>query len=846
MFKSKSKPSPAIHLGIALGLLAFVSPSWAQTGSKLGPHHILTYTNPAASINAAGPAIIKVLDLDGTMFSTLQDAKTANPSCVSVVRIYTTTTYSFSQDPTLAAQDFWNNVLSGPLNALTPAQKALIDYVEGPNEPSYSSVSECQWHSDFWLELAPLIANAGFKPCAYSIAVGNPGGNQTEMLARIEALTPALYLCKSLGGGWSYHSYTIPYTTDINQEIYYSLRYRQYYDYFATNHPTLVDLPLLLTEGGVDIGGGPSTDGWQARGTAQDFENWLAWFDDRMREDPYVIGCTLFQSGSGGWPSFDIDPVAPWIVNRINTTPGGPPSAPLGVVASAGDGQVNVSWTASSGATHYDVKRASTTGGPYSVIANDITTTSHLDTGVTNGNTYYYVVSAENGSGDSGNSSEVSATPQVSTNKVTNGDFSNGLTGWSVWTERGSLNETASGGVLQVSSTDHNGGIYQQFSTGGIGTAIDISGWWASNPTVASYQWAEVLVINGSRTPVNGQDINDGQSDVEMIYKNDTWTSTGGWSGNMDQTAPVVNNGSFIAADTVATIILKSGNAQGLNSGTQFDDILVEEGTPPPPAIALNPSTLSPSADEGTSPANDSFTVQNSGGGTLYYSITDNVGWLSVSPSSGDSTGEQDTISVQYSTSGLSAGTHNATITVSDSGASNNPQTIAVTLTINSTGGVVVSEDFNSMPGWDSTYDAVWGGSANWNILGGGQSGNALEGYRSNQGSSVRVEVYNLTANTDYTISLYIKQGSYGGSYWTETAFRLGNHSGSDFDNNAGAWTMIKKFDNGGANGNGNSWTQYSVNFNSGSDTQISVGYKLGSSGGAGPTVQWDTLRIEE
>jgi hypothetical protein len=74
---------------------------------------------------------------------------------------------------------------------------------------------------------------------------------------------------------------------------------------------------------------------------------------------------------------------------------------------------------------------------------------------------------------------------------------------------------------------------------------------------------------------------------------------------------------------------------------------------------------------------------------------------------------------------------------------------------------------------------------------------------------------------------------------------RLGSHTASDFDNNAAAWTMIKKFDNGGANGNGNTWTQYSVNFNSGSNTQISVGYKLGSSGGGGPTVQWDTLRID-
>jgi hypothetical protein len=57
---------------------------------------------------------------------------------------------------------------------------------------------------------------------------------------------------------------------------------------------------------------------------------------------------------------------------------------------------------------------------------------------------------------------------------------------------------------------------------------------------------------------------------------------------------------------------------------------------------------------------------------------------------------------------------------------------------------------------------------------------------------------------------------------------------------------MIKKFDSyGGQNGNGNNWTQYSVNVNTGSNTQVSIGYKLGSSGGGGPTVGWDTLRIQ-
>src|SRR5579864_2513574 len=89
-----------------------------------------------------------------------------------------------------------------------------------------------------------------------------------------------------------------------------------------------------------------------------------------------------------------------------------PPAAPTNLMANAGNGQVGLSWSASSGATSYNVKRSTTSGGPYTTIASP-TTTSYTDTGVTNGTTYYYVVSAVNTAGESANSSQVSATPSA-------------------------------------------------------------------------------------------------------------------------------------------------------------------------------------------------------------------------------------------------------------------------------------------------------------------------------------------------------------------------------------------------------------------------------------------------
>jgi predicted phosphodiesterase len=87
------------------------------------------------------------------------------------------------------------------------------------------------------------------------------------------------------------------------------------------------------------------------------------------------------------------------------------PAAPTGLTATAGNAQVSLSWTASSGATSYNVKRGTVSGGPYTTVAPGVTSTSITDTGLTNGTTYYYVVSAVNAIGESVNSSQVSATP---------------------------------------------------------------------------------------------------------------------------------------------------------------------------------------------------------------------------------------------------------------------------------------------------------------------------------------------------------------------------------------------------------------------------------------------------
>lgn len=107
--------------------------------------------------------------------------------------------------------------------------------------------------------------------------------------------------------------------------------------------------------------------------------------------------------------------------------------------------------------------------------------------------------------------------------------------------------------------------------------------------------------------------------------------------------------------------------------------------TPPvlSPTIAFRPLSLSFSATEGGSnPGSQILGIWDSGGGTLNWSVSDDTPWLTLSPTSGSSTGETDDVSVSVDISGMNAKSYSATITISDPEASNSPQMVPVSLTI--------------------------------------------------------------------------------------------------------------------------------------------------------------------
>jgi fibronectin type 3 domain-containing protein len=165
-------------------------------------------------------------------------------------------------------------------------------------------------------------------------------------------------------------------------------------------------LPILAVQGEGSRSGVAAFCLW----TGKDCGSW----DEVLAIPPSIANAIAAKSRNIDWtPLFDL-------ANTINpsnppgpsqSAPASPPLAPTGLIAISGqDVTVPLSWNASAGATSYRLKRASTSGGPYP-FQKIVTTTSTTSTGLTNGETYFYVVTAINANGESADSNEVSATP---------------------------------------------------------------------------------------------------------------------------------------------------------------------------------------------------------------------------------------------------------------------------------------------------------------------------------------------------------------------------------------------------------------------------------------------------
>ena len=107
--------------------------------------------------------------------------------------------------------------------------------------------------------------------------------------------------------------------------------------------------------------------------------------------------------------------------NPAYPTPAAAPEAPTAFSGIAGDRQVLLSWPGVPLATAgYNLRRGTISGGPYIILTNGLSGASYVDSGLVNGTTYYYVLTATNSVGESAFSAELKAipVPGVSTNLI--------------------------------------------------------------------------------------------------------------------------------------------------------------------------------------------------------------------------------------------------------------------------------------------------------------------------------------------------------------------------------------------------------------------------------------------
>lgn len=237
------------------------------------------------------------------------------------------------------------------------------------------------------------------------------------------------------------------------------------------------------------------------------------------------------------------------------------PPTPANPLALPGNNKVSLSWTLSSGATSYRVKRALTSGGPYTVIGNPANG-NYTDTTVSNGTSYYYVISALNASGESADSNQLNAVPapQSSITAITSSPFGISIYGDSVtFTATVSVSGAAATGM--VTFMDGATVLGTGTLSGGV-ASLALSTLVAASHSITATYGGDDNYLNSVSSPLTYVVAPKPLSITGVIAANKTYdgTNTAALSGG-------TLNGGVVSGETV-TIAPGSGSFASPNVGT--------------------------------------------------------------------------------------------------------------------------------------------------------------------------------------------------------------------------------------------------------------------------------------
>jgi len=282
--------------------------------------------------------------------------------------------------------------------------------------------------------------------------------------------------------------------------------------------------------------------------------------------------------------------------------------SPTGLQAVAGDGRVNLSWSAVATGATFNLYRGTNSGGE-TFLAGGLATTNFTDPTVTNGTIYFYTVTANNPAlgGESPPSGEVSARPRYATSSLAYSLAVVSNSPYAYWR----LNET--NGTIAADSIGGYNGAYgsavalgvagprppdflgfeitntaAQFTNGAANSWITIPALNLNTNTVTITAWiyplgSQVayagLVFCRSGSTVAGMNIDGTGAGLGYTWNNNS--STWGWSSGVQ---PPANQWSFVAlvvqpAGTTLYLLNTNGQQAATNSVANPNQAFAGTGT---------------------------------------------------------------------------------------------------------------------------------------------------------------------------------------------------------------------------------------------------------------------------
>jgi regulation of enolase protein 1 (concanavalin A-like superfamily) len=338
-------------------------------------------------------------------------------------------------------------------------------------------------------------------------------------------------------------------------------------------------------------------------------------------------------------------------------------NGPAKLIVAAGDGKDILEWNPSHDLT-YNVKRSTTSGGPYTTLAH-VTTTRFTDTTVSNGTVYYYVVASADSVGEVFSSTEVAASPNAGQLTYLKFDEPGGTRAIDSWgAMHGTLAATATrsdGKYVNALKLDGTATAYATLPTGIVSSLSDftISTWvrmdalanWMRvfdfGNSTSQYMFlslqAGTTTVNNVKLSIVRYAIKNGGTELNVsapyAFPLNTWVQLAvTQAGN---TARLYINGSLVATNTALNIKPSQLTATGTTTGTtlnylgksQFSDPMFNGSIDEFKIYsrALSDSEIDDQKPVLTAPASQFFCYDQSGAyGVPLLTATDNCGIASI------------------------------------------------------------------------------------------------------------------------------------------------------------------------------------------------------------------------